>query len=238
MRAAIVAGGLGTRLKQVVSEVPKCMALIAGRPFLEYQVNWLAAQGIYDIVLCLGYKSEMVKGYFKDGAAFGVRIEYSIEDKPLGTAGALSLARYLLPSTFLMLNGDTFVDFRVEDALGTHKANGAVLSMATVYVKDVAPYGEVIMDQDRRLLTFCEKGRNREGLINAGIYVIEKKILEDIPMGQNYSLEKEILPSLLEQEQPVYGFVHQGYFLDIGTPENYERAQKEIPGRFGCDYSL
>ncbi|KKM13014.1 hypothetical protein SY88_00110 [Clostridiales bacterium PH28_bin88] len=233
MKAVILAGGLGTRLRPVVSNVPKSMAIIAGKPFLEYQVNWLAAQGVCDIVFCLGYMAEKIKEHFGDGAAFGVHIEYSVEDKPLGTAGALGLARHLLSPTFLVLNGDTFLDVLVEQVLGFHLAKEAVLSLVMVQVNDMAPYGEIVTDDRGKVLTFCEKGRQGAGLINAGIYIMEKSILDIVPVGQTCSLEEEILPRLLEQGQPVYGFVHKGFFLDIGTPENYKRAQNAVIGRFG-----
>ncbi|MDN5361463.1 MAG: mannose-phosphate guanylyltransferase [Moorella sp. (in: firmicutes)] len=232
MKAVILAGGFGTRLRSIVSEVPKGMASIAGKPFLEYQVSWLVAQGIEGIILCLGYMAEKIIEHFGDGKAFGVHITYSEENEPLGTGGALRLAKDLLPSRFLVLNGDTIVDMPVKEMIVAHNASRAIFSIALVRVDDVAAYGEVVTDEHGRVQAFREKGRHGPGLINAGLYIMEKSILDAIPPGRACSLEKEVLPRLLAEGRPIYGFVHQGYFLDIGTPENYKRAQEEIPGRF------
>lgn len=232
MKAVILAGGFGTRLRSVVSEVPKGMASVAGKPFLEYQIKWLVVQGIEDIILCLGYMAEKIIEHFGDGKAFGVHITYSVENEPLGTGGALRLAKDLLPSRFLVLNGDTIVDMPVKEMIIAHNASGAIFSIALVRVDNVAAYGEVVIDKNGRVHAFREKGRHGPGLINAGLYIMEKSILDAIPPGWACSLEKEVLPRLLAEGRPIYGFVNQGYFLDIGTPENYKRAQEEIPGRF------
>lgn len=233
MQAVILTGGFGTRLREVVSGVPKGMADVGGQPFLEYQVRFLQANGVKEVVFCLGYLADQIKEYFGDGLSLGLRVRYSVEPKPLGTAGAIKYAEKLLDPWFIVLNGDTYVDANVAEVVNFHLQTGASLTLLLVSIGDTAAYGRVEIDSYGKIVGFREKGLAGPGLINAGLYVMEKELLKYIPEGQTYSLEKEFLPGLLRDGISVYGFIHHGYFIDIGTPENYARAQEELPRRFG-----
>lgn len=223
----ILAGGFGTRLRSKISDLPKSMAPVAGRPFLEWQLMALKAQGFADIVLCLGYLSDKIIDYFGDGSKFGVKIDYSIEEEPLGTAGAIRNASDFIDDTFLLLNGDTFFDVDYRALLDFHEGKEAALSLSLVMVEDATRYGSVRIDINSRVAGFEEKRPDalELGYINAGVYAIEPSILDYIAPGKAVSLENEIIPTIISKE-PVFGYVSDGYFIDIGTPDSYEAAQK------------
>jgi D-glycero-alpha-D-manno-heptose 1-phosphate guanylyltransferase len=230
MKTLILAGGLGTRLRETVSDVPKSLAPVAGKPFLEWQIRLLKEQGFDRFVLCLGYRAQQIVDFFGDGTSFGVKIEYSFEEKPLGTAGAVLNAANLIDGAFMLLNGDTFFDTDYRSLVEFHDAKEAKLSMALTVVDDVSRFGSVSMDIYSRVGKFSEKDSETKGFgyINAGAYVIEPVILEHIDPLKPSSLEKEVIPALVENniESGVFGMVSDGFFIDIGTPDSYETAQK------------
>jgi D-glycero-alpha-D-manno-heptose 1-phosphate guanylyltransferase len=226
MKAALLVGGLGTRLRSVVPLQPKALASIGNRPFLELLVRQLCAQEIRQLVMCTGYLAEQIKEVFNDGNQFDVTIEYSEETVPLGTAGALRLAsRYIQHEVeFLVLNGDSFLDIDLNSFLRFHRKHGNCATMAVVSVEDTSRFGTVQIGPEGRILSFVEKtGERAPGIINAGVYVFSNTVLEQIPKG-HASLERDVLPHLLEQG--VYAFEQQGMFIDIGIPEDYARASK------------
>lgn len=227
MRAFILAGGLGTRLRSKVSDTPKSMAPIAGRPFLEWQLMLLRVQGITDIVLCVGYLADKVIDYFGDGSKFGLNIDYSIEEEPLGTSGAILNASKFIDGTFLLLNGDTFFDVDYRGLLDFHETKEAMLSLSLVMAEDATRYGSVKVDITNRVKGFEEKRADIQalGYINAGVYAIEPSILDYIAPHKVVSLENDVIPTIIGRE-PVFGYISDGYFIDIGTPESYEEAQK------------
>jgi NDP-sugar pyrophosphorylase family protein len=205
MKAVILAGGLGKRLRKAVRDKPKSMAPVLGKPFLQYQIEQLKKYSIIEIVLCVGYLANQIKSYFKDGTKFGVNIRYAVEEKPLGTAGALKNSLdYLEDEVFLTLNGDSYseVDF----------------------------FRLVKMDEHNRITSFFEKpGKTTSGsIINAGIYLLEPQVLNYIPPGRQISLEKEIFPHLLEKKMPLFGYLTSDYFIDIGTPPKYAQIQEDM----------
>jgi NDP-sugar pyrophosphorylase family protein len=226
VKAVILVGGLGTRLRSVVTSKPKVMAPIGERSFLELLVRQLRSQGIRRLVLCTGYLADQIESKFGDGKDWDVSIDYSKEQMPLGTAGAIKLAQpHLGGSEFIVLNGDSFleIDFRAFIAFHLQQP-GAIASMAVLRVEDASRYGTVSVDASGRVGAFAEKtGSNAPGLVNGGVYVFAPEILRCIPEGPA-SLEKDVFPRLLDQG--IYAQEQHGKFIDIGTPADYARAQE------------
>ena len=223
--ALILAGGLGTRLRPVVSELPKVMAVVNGRPFLMYILDQLVAAGAEEIVLCTGYLGEIIKaafGYEYKGAV----IKYSQEMHPLGTGGALRNAFDLIVSdSVLVMNGDSYCDIDLSSFLAWSFNRKYDATLVLTQVEDISRYGGVEIDKDGRILSYKEKGPNHvPGLINSGIYLFKKQLLELIPLGVKYSIEREFLPKLIENG--LNGFCFNGRFIDIGTPESYHLAEE------------
>ena len=231
----ILAGGLGTRLRSVVQDVPKPMADIQGKPFLEYLLQLLIQNGYQNFLFLVGYKGDMIKNYFGDGSKFGVNIEYSNEETPLGTGGALFNAWDKLSDDFFVVNGDTFFDIQYEILEDFAKSKNTEFLIALRYSNDLSRYGIIEIDGSYKVISFSEKGQVQEnrvdGYINGGVYFVKKEILE--PYYKTWkeepiSLENRIIPQLGEHEK-VYGLPIGGKFIDIGVPQDYVKAQKIIP---------
>jgi D-glycero-alpha-D-manno-heptose 1-phosphate guanylyltransferase len=225
--AIMLVGGLGTRLRPVVSSQPKVLASIGDRSFLELLVGQLRSQGVRKIVMCTGYLADQIQDRFGDGSGWNVSIAYSKEDSPMGTAGALSLARRYVEgaSEFVVLNGDSFLQVDLQDLIDFHRAQpDAVATIGVVRVEDAGRYGTVSADSSGKIVHFAEKtGTSAPGLINGGIYVFSGKVWEYVPEGPA-SLEKDVFPRLLERG--LYAKEQRGLFIDIGTPTDYARAQE------------
>ncbi|HSZ63759.1 MAG TPA: nucleotidyltransferase family protein [Terriglobales bacterium] len=227
VKAVVLAGGLGTRLRSVVPSKPKVLASIGERSFLELLIRQLRSQGIRRLVMCTGYLAEQIESQFGDGGAWEVSIEYSREEKPLGTAGAVKLAqRHLRDSPdFFVLNGDSFLEVDFGNLLAFHRGHaGALASMAVLRVENASRYGTVRVDSNNRVSGFMEKtGCESPGLVNGGVYVFDQAVSRRIPEGP-VSLERDVFPRLLDDG--VYAQEQHGMFIDIGTPADYERAQE------------
>jgi D-glycero-alpha-D-manno-heptose 1-phosphate guanylyltransferase len=225
MTAVLLVGGMGTRLRSVVPSAPKPLASVGGQSFLELLVRQLRYQGIRRLVMCSGYLADQIENKFGDGRAWDLTIEYSREEQPLGTAGALKLAQHHLEEVpdFLVMNGDSFLEMDFGQLLRFHRERRGLASMAVVSVQDAGRYGTVQVDASSRVIGFTEKtGAAAPGLINAGVYVFNRAIFEHIPEGPT-SLEREVFPSVLDRG--IYALEQRGMFIDIGTPEDYARAQ-------------
>lgn len=225
MTAVLLVGGLGSRLKSVLPSTPKPLAPVGEGSFLELLVMQLRVQGIQSIVMCTGHLAGLIEAEFGDGSRFGVKIRYSREASPMGTAGALKLAEQYISEgcEFLVMNGDSFVEMDIPQFIRLHRRSHGLASMALCEVPDAARYGTVVVDRQSRVTAFKEKtGSHAPGLINAGAYVFNRDILQRIPEGPG-SLEKDVFPRLLELG--FYAFEQYGMFIDIGTPEDYARAQ-------------
>lgn len=223
--ALLLVGGMGTRLRSVVSSKPKPLAPVGDIPFLELLVRQLRSQGIRRLVMCTGYQAEQVREEFGDGHRWGVAIEYSNEPSPLGTAGAIKFAEPFLAqaSDFLVMNGDSFLQFDFREFHRFHREHGGLASIAVRSVPDASRYGTVHLGRRNRVIGFSEKmGIQESGLINGGVYLFQRAILEHIPEGPA-SLEKDVLPGILENG--AFALQQHGMFIDIGTPEDYARAQ-------------
>ncbi len=204
------------------------MAPVKGKPFLEYQIKQLRACGLCDLVLCVGHLAYHVQNYFGDGRDWGVRIDYAVETDLLGTAGAIKSAQSLIGDTFLVLNGDSYLEADYPDLVRFHRhrlsADARTIgTIAMVHVEDAASYGKVETNGNARLLRFEEKKEPEPGWINGGAYVLEPTIFDLIPPNQVVSIEKETFPLVLKRNRHLFGYPAQGFFVDIGTPEGYHR---------------
>jgi len=225
IKAVLLVGGMGTRLRSVMPATAKPLASVGDRPFLELLVRQLRRQGIRRMVMCTGYLAEQVESRFGDGRELDVEIEYSKETHPLGTGGAVKLAGRYLRNTphFLVMNGDSFLDIDFGRLVRFHHERDALVSMAVLPVQNANRYGTVQADSGGRVIRFMEKtGQEAPGLVNAGVYVFSRAVLDHIPEGSS-SLERDLFPSLLADR--VFAQEQQGMFIDIGTPEDYARAQ-------------
>ncbi len=227
IKAIMLVGGLGTRLRSALPSTPKALASIGQKSFLELLVCQLRSQGIRHLVMCTGYLADQIESKFGDGRNWDVSIEYSKEDVPLGTAGAVRLAqRYLrdVPE-FLVLNGDSFLEVDFQNLIAFHRAHDpALATMAVIRVPSASRYGTVQVDTSGRVTCFAEKtGSEVPVLVNGGIYIFSHSVLQCIPEG-TASLERDVFPLLLDQG--VYAQEQRGMFIDIGTPADYARAQE------------
>jgi D-glycero-alpha-D-manno-heptose 1-phosphate guanylyltransferase len=212
------------------------MVPVGGRPFLDYVLTWLRSEGVEEVVLCLGYKRSSIQRYVGKGCKWGLRVMYSIEQKLLGTAGAVKNAEALISGErLLVINGDTLTGVNVRQLVDFHRNRRAWATLTVVKVADDRRYGSVKMDRIGRITTFLEKrskrtskdGQNRKRPINAGVYVFEKKLLNKIQAREPISLEKDVLPPLVGAGR-TYGFVSDTYFVDIGVPDDLRRVQTEF----------
>jgi NDP-sugar pyrophosphorylase family protein len=226
MTAVLLVGGRGERLRAVLPSTPKPLASLGRRSFLELLVRQLRGHGIRRLLMCTGYLAHQIEQEFGAGDEFDVTIEYSRESNPLGTAGAVKLAQPHLQDAqdFLVLNGDSFLEADFRQLIEFHGGHGGLISMAVVAVQNAERFGTVEVDARSRVIGFREKASSTApGLVNAGIYVFRHDIFTHLPQGPA-SLERDVFPRVLDRG--VYAFEQQGMFIDIGTPEDYARAQE------------
>jgi D-glycero-alpha-D-manno-heptose-7-phosphate kinase len=226
MKAIILAGGFGTRIREIIGNTPKPMAMIAGKPFLEHLILYLRDNGIKDIILTVHYMADQIKSYFGDGGWFKVNITYSEEEVPLGTGGAIKKAERYIDDTFLVLNGDTYSQLDIKELFEFHRSKKSNFTMALTENADSAHYGSVILDESR-IVEFSEKAEKGSKLVNSGVYIFEPKIFNYIPEDKNVSLEKDIFPRLAK-EGSLYGYKYNGYYMDIGRPETYKKFKQDV----------
>lgn len=228
-QAVILAGGLGTRLRGVVSDRPKSMALIHNRPFLSYQFDYLIEQGIRKVVLSTGYMGEIIESYFGD-AYRDLTLQYVREEEPMGTGGGLLLASRRLRGNVFMLNGDSLFSIplkELEDAKYQHHPSVVI---ALREVEDAGRYGQVEINSEKKIMAFREKNSGAgAGSINGGIYMMEAEWLRNVAPAEKFSLEKEVFAAMAAQEF-FMGIPFNQYFIDIGIPEDYRRACDEFQG--------
>lgn len=231
MKAVLLVGGEGTRLRPLTCNTVKAMVPVLNRPFLEHIVAYLSSHGVDDIVVTLCYLPDKIRDYFGDGRRFGVKMDYVREESPLGTAGAVKNAGAHLDSTFVVLNGDIFTGLDLSKMIAAHRRCGAEATIALTPVDDPTAYGVVEMDETGRIKRFVEKpppDQVTSNLINAGTYVLEPRVLEEIPAGMPFMFEHHVFPALLERRAPFYGYVSDAYWLDIGTPEKYRKLNCDL----------
>lgn len=226
-QAIILAGGLGTRLRSAVPDLPKCMALVNGIPFLRYLVDYLRGQGINTFIFALGYKSEVIEEYLNRSMP-DLEYKVSLEEEPLGTGGAIKQAcNFAGDGPVLVANGDTMFKVNVAEIFSFHNENKSDCTLSLKRMTNFDRYGVVELNPDRSILSFQEKQWYQTGLINGGVYVLNAKQFtqEDLPL--KFSFEKDYLEALYK-ERRMFGLEQDAYFIDIGIPEDYEKAQSEI----------
>lgn len=224
-QAIILAGGLGTRLRSVVNELPKCMAPVAGRPFLFYVINELAVQGVTDFIFSLGYKHEVIEEYLQTYFPT-LRYDVVIEDEPLGTGGAIQLAcKKANTENIIVTNGDTLFKTNLDELFAFHTSKKATCTLALKPMQDFDRYGSVELDTDNKISSFKEKQHYTSGLINGGTYILNVPHFLNQHFPAKFSFEKDFLE---KQEQGLYGCVQYGYFIDIGIPEDYAKAETDL----------
>lgn len=225
--AIILAGGLGTRLRSVVSDVPKTLAPIAGRPFLAWLLELLSKSGFSRVVLAIGYKGDMIQKAF-GGTYKGISLTYSMEEKPLGTGGALARALGQVQTDYVfVINGDTWITLDYQCFLRFAESESADLAIALANVDDVGRYGAVAVDDRDNIVGLSEKGGSGAGWINGGVYLMRKSVAHHFPRTEQFSFESAVLPYLI-REISVKGFCETASFIDIGVPEDFSRAQTVI----------
>ncbi|WP_026021123.1 sugar phosphate nucleotidyltransferase [Paenibacillus senegalensis] len=231
MNVLLLAGGLGTRLRPMTENMPKPMAPIVNRPWLEHLILHLKEQGVQRFVIALKHYPEKIKNYFGDGRRLGVSIQYALEEKLLGTAGAIKNAESLLDEQFIVLNADIVHDIELIPLLDFHRSHEGKVTIGLTEVEDPSAYGVVEQDDTGRILCFVEKPRLDEApsrRINAGIYIMEKSVLAAIPSDREVSIERETFPLLIGDNIGVYGTTIRGYWADMGTKERYRKIHWDL----------
>jgi mannose-1-phosphate guanylyltransferase len=231
MKAVILSGGFGTRLRPLTINTPKSMVPVLNIPFLEYFIKRLKAHKVSDIALAVSYLAEPIKAYFGDGSRFDVKLSYTIEETPLGTAGAVKNAGGFIDEPTLVFNGDIFTDLDITAMIENHKQNKAMLTIALTPVEDPTSYGLVETDNQNKIVRFLEKPNPDEittNMINAGTYILEPEVMSLIPSQTNCSFERDIFPLLLREKKAVFAYPSDCYWIDIGKPENYFQLHYDL----------
>ena len=231
MKTIILVGGKATRLEPLTLNTPKAMVPVLNKPFLEYVIRHVSAHRITDIILALGHLSPSIQDYLGDGSRFGVRLHYSVEDVPLGSAGAAKFAEGYLDETFLVLNGDIFADIDFTAMIDLHRKKGAKATIAITPVDNPTSFGLVETNEQGRVTRFIEKPKPEEvttNMINAGAWLIEPDVMTQIPPHTFYSFERDVFPQLLDRGEPFYSYPASGYWMDMGTPEKYLQLHRDL----------
>ena len=239
MKAVIMAGGEGTRLRPLTSNCPKPMLPLANRPMMEHIVTLLKRHGIDEIVVTVAFLANQIRTYFGDGSEFGIKVVYATEDQPLGTAGSVRNAMDVLDERFLVISGDVLTDIDLGKILAFHEEKQALATIGLVHVPNPLEFGIVITREDGSIERFLEKptwGQVFSDTINTGIFVLEPEIFDFIPDGRPVDFSGEVFPALLEASKPLYGAVAEGYWEDVGTLDSYVTAHKDVmDGRVDVD---
>ncbi len=227
VKAIILAGGFGTRLRGAVLDVPKPLAPIAGKPFLEYQINYLKNQGIYRIALAIHYLPDKFKEYFGDGSNFNIDLDYSQEKTPLGTGGGIKQAALNEKNDFFILNGDSYSEPNLSEMFDFHKSKKSLATLCVARENQTSELGCLVLNERKEITKFSEKRNIGTNLINAGIYLFNPEVLNFIADNKPTSIEHEIFPRLAETNR-FFGFLYDGYFIDIGNPRTYYEFERFI----------
>ncbi len=231
MKAVIMAGGEGSRLRPLTCDRPKPMVPVLNRPLMEYCVELLAGHGCHEIAVTLQYLPEQIMEHFGNGRAFGVNLHYFVEEKPLGTAGSVKNADEFLDETFVVVSGDALTDFNLREALRFHRERGAMATLVLAAVDNPLEYGVVMLAKDGRIERFLEKpswGEVFSDTINTGIYILEPAALKLFEPGRVFDFSKDLFPKMLAAGMPLFGCVQDGFWCDIGNIREYCRAHREV----------
>ncbi len=235
MKAVILVGGEATRLRPLTCNTTKIMVPVLNHPFLEHLIGYLKKHNITEVILALGQQIDQIQSYFGDGSNLGVKITYSVEDLPLGTAGAVKNAQKFLDDPFIVFNGDIFTELDLTTMMSLHREKNAIATIALTPVDNPTSYGVVETNADNRVRRFIEKpswDKVTTNMINAGIYILEPDILDYIASNVSFMFERDVFPPLLERGRVIYGYSTQAYWIDIGTPEKYLRLHHDLLNRY------
>src|SRR5437667_1859303 len=242
MKAVVMAGGEGTRLRPLTSNQPKPMVPIVGKPCMEHILELLREHGMTDVIVTVAFLPQAIRSYFGEGDTLGMSIGYSVEESPLGTAGSVRLAAKQLDETFLVISGDALCDVDLSALVAFHRERGAAVTIGLKSVDNPLEFGIVVTDDEGRIERFLEKpswSQVFSDTINTGIYVLEPEVLRHVPTDRPYDFSKELFPYLLEMGRPLYGYVFDGYWQDIGNLDQFrqanfdaldERVRLNVPG--------
>ena len=231
MQALILAGGKGTRLRPLTMHTPKPIVPIANQPFLLYQLELLKRADVRDVILSLSYQPQKIEDKLGDGSDFNVRVSYAVEASPLGTAGAYRNAASMISETTVVFNGDVLTDIDMNDVIRFHREQQAAATIVLAPVENPTAYGLVETEKDGRVRRFLEKPSPEEvtcNTINAGIYILEPRVLDYVPEGEPFMFEYGVFPQLLERKEPFFAYIWRGYWRDIGTASSYLQANLDV----------
>ena len=226
VKAVILAGGLGTRLRPLTLKTPKPMLPLGKKPILEHLIDWNKKNGVKSIVLCVSYRKEKIQDYFKDGRKFGVNIEYAISKKPLATAGQLKTAEEFIDDTFVCVYGDSIFDFSLRNMIKQHKAKKAFATMSLYEYKTNLQYGVIHSSKTGKVTSWEEKPEIKAN-INMGCYVMEPGIMKYIPKNKPYGMD-DVIKKVMKNKKLVSSFITKKGFLDIGNKESYKQANEKF----------
>lgn len=239
MQAVILAGGKGTRLHPLTTNIPKPMVPFFDRPVMEHCVKLLAKHGVKDIIVTVSYLAKDIMHYFGDGSRWGVKIRYSVESEPLGTAGGVKLVQNMINDTFIVVSGDAITDFDLSNAIEKHKSASAIASLILYEVEDPSQFGLVECTGDGKITRFLEKPKSTEiftNTVNTGIYIMEPQVLSSIPYNEVHDFARDLFPRLMNNSEPLYGFSLDGYWCDVGNLLQYRNAHFDaLHGRVKLD---
>src|SRR5919201_1405073 len=227
MKAVVMAGGEGTRLRPLTSNQPKPMVPIVGKPCMEHILELVREHRFEDVIVTVAFLPQAIRSYFGDGESLGLTIEYSVEESPLGTAGSVRLASDRLDETFLVISGDALCDIDLTQLVAAPSEKGAAVTIGLKSVDNPLEFGIVVTDDEGRIERFLEKpswGQVFSDTINTGIYVLEPEVLRHVPTDRPFDFSKELFPLLLEMGRPIYGCVCDGYWQDIGNLDQFRQA--------------
>ncbi|MBE9114702.1 mannose-1-phosphate guanyltransferase [Lusitaniella coriacea LEGE 07157] len=242
MRAVLMAGGSGTRLRPLTCDLPKPMVPVLNRPIAEHIINLLKRHQVTEVIATLHYLPDVMRDYFQDGSDFGVQMTYAVEeDQPLGTAGCVKNIADLLNETFIVISGDSITDFDLSAAIAFHKENNSKATLILTRVPNPIEFGVVITDSDEKIVRFLEKPSTSEifsDTVNTGTYILEPEVLDYLPANEESDFSKDLFPLLLEKGDPIYGYVADGYWCDVGHLDAYRDAQYDgLQGKVKIDFA-
>jgi mannose-1-phosphate guanylyltransferase/phosphomannomutase len=230
VKAVVMAGGQGTRLRPLTSNQPKPMVPVVNKPAAQHILELVQRHGINEAVMTLAFLPRHIRNYFGDGSSMGMHIDYTVEEVPAGTAGSVRLAKDLLDETFIVISGDALTDFDLTSVIAFHRERQAMITIALKSVANPLEFGVVIVDDEGRIQRFLEKpgwGQVFSDTVNTGIYVLEPEVFDHIPEGQPYDFSRDLFPKLFEMKKPLYGMACEGYWQDIGSLEQYLQANRD-----------
>ena len=230
MKAVVMAGGQGTRLRPLTSNQPKPMVPVVNKPTIQHILELVQRHGINEVVITLAFMPRLIRNHLGDGSQLGMHIDYTVEETPAGTAGSIRLAKDLLDDTFMVISGDALTDFDLTGVIAFHRERQAMVTIALKSVGNPLEFGVVIVDEEGRIQRFLEKpgwGQVFSDTVNTGIYIIEPEVFDHIPEGQPYDFSHDLFPKLFEMKKPLYGMVCDGYWQDIGSLEQFLQANRD-----------